>query len=139
MELKPGHSTGLKELEQSAHAGALLEQATALFEAEEFDRAAEALDKVLDVSSECARVHFISIHGFFLHFIFAVILSGGQCRSLELVHRSILNEDLEGLDEHFARILRWYIGLDRAFLGAIVHCGLLPQLISAAEVILNGI
>lgn len=67
LELKPGHSTGQKELEQSAHAGALLEQATAQFDAEEFDQAAEALEKVLDVSSECAQVHFIPVHGFFLN------------------------------------------------------------------------
>lgn len=56
LELKPGHSNGQKELEQSARAGALLEQAIARFDVEEFDQAAEALEKVLDMCSECAQV-----------------------------------------------------------------------------------
>ncbi|KAG0625645.1 hypothetical protein M758_2G070900 [Ceratodon purpureus] len=59
LELKPGHTNGRKELEQSAHAGALLEQAIARFDAEEFDQAAEALEKVLDVSSECAQARLL--------------------------------------------------------------------------------
>jgi len=58
LELKPRHSNGQKELEKSSHASALLDQATALFDAEEIDQAAGALEKVLEVSSECAPVHF---------------------------------------------------------------------------------
>ena len=66
LELKPGHSSGQKELEQSARAGDLLEQAIARFDAEEFDQAAETLEKVLDVSPECSQVCFILVPGFFL-------------------------------------------------------------------------
>lgn len=57
LELKPGHSHGTKDLKQSVHAAALLEKATALFDAEDFDQAAEALENVLDISSECAQVN----------------------------------------------------------------------------------
>lgn len=57
LELKPGHTSGQKELEQSAHAGALLDQAVAQFDAEDFDSAAEALGKLLDISSECSQVN----------------------------------------------------------------------------------
>lgn len=59
LELKPGHSHGTKDLKQSVHAAALLEKATALFDAEDFDQAAEALENVLDISSECAQARLL--------------------------------------------------------------------------------
>jgi len=83
LELKPGHATGLKELEQSAHTGALLEEATARFDAAEFDQAAEALEKILNVSSECAQVHFIHVHCFFLHCLRKVVSGDEQSRRPE--------------------------------------------------------
>lgn len=59
LELKPGHTSGQKELEQSAHAGALLDQAVAQFDAEDFDQAAEALGKLFDISSECSQARLL--------------------------------------------------------------------------------
>lgn len=56
LELRPGHSSGEKELEQTARAGEVLEQATSFYDAEEFQKAEEALDKVLLSSSECSQV-----------------------------------------------------------------------------------
>jgi hypothetical protein len=82
LELKPGHSNGQKELEQSGHAAALLEYAIARFDAEEFHEAAEALEKVLDVSSECAQVYFTPFPGFFLCYTAKVLLTDGQPRRL---------------------------------------------------------
>jgi len=56
----------------------------ALYDAEEIDQAAGALEKVLDVSSECAPVHFIPVHEFLKFVLFKklFLLCIGMSRKL---------------------------------------------------------